>query len=64
MKNNEIHTWDRGYDEDGNQVSFCSLMCFQLCYLEEYLTALILVEIKVKIFNGSAFCITWFRFGE
>ncbi|WVZ18261.1 hypothetical protein V8G54_005583 [Vigna mungo] len=20
MKNNEIHTWDRGYDDDGNQV--------------------------------------------
>ncbi|KAE8720358.1 hypothetical protein F3Y22_tig00020292pilonHSYRG00015 [Hibiscus syriacus] len=22
LKNNEIHTWDRGYDGDGNQVSF------------------------------------------
>lgn len=21
LKNNEIHTWDRGYDDDGNQVS-------------------------------------------
>lgn len=22
MKNNEIHSWDKGYDDDGNQVSF------------------------------------------
>ncbi|KAE8699952.1 Chromophore lyase CRL [Hibiscus syriacus] len=22
LKNNEIHTWDRGYDDDGNQVLF------------------------------------------
>jgi hypothetical protein len=22
LKNNEIHTWDRGYDDGGNQVAF------------------------------------------
>ena len=48
MKNNEIHTWDRGYDDDGNQVRFCSLICFKLDYLHEYLTALVSVEIKAK----------------
>ncbi len=48
MKNNEIHTWDRGYDDDGNQVRFCSLICYKLYYLHEYLTALVSVEIKAK----------------
>lgn len=22
LKNSEIHSWDRGYDDEGNQVSF------------------------------------------
>lgn len=26
LKNNEIHTWDRGYDDDGNQVSADDLL--------------------------------------
>lgn len=26
MKNNEIHTWDRGYDEERNQVSFLIIL--------------------------------------
>ncbi|GMP34361.1 hypothetical protein CsSME_00007263 [Camellia sinensis var. sinensis] len=38
LKNNEIHTWDRGYDDDGNQVHMNSsrhllrvlLTCFLL----------------------------------
>lgn len=27
LKNNEIHMWDRGYDDDGNQVSSNSALC-------------------------------------
>ena len=54
-KYNEIHTCDRGYDDNRNQVSFCSLICVQLYYLHEHLTTLVLVEIKAKTFNGSAF---------
>ena len=26
LKNNEIHTWDKGYDDDGNQVIFHGLV--------------------------------------
>lgn len=29
LKNNEIHTWDRGFDNDGNQVSSHA---FAYCY--------------------------------
>lgn len=28
LKNNEIHIWDRGYDDEGNQVSLKALLDF------------------------------------
>ena len=35
LKNNEIHTWDRGYDDDGNQVSFHGYaFCFSIVVLK------------------------------
>jgi hypothetical protein len=57
LKNNEIHSWDRGYDIDGNQVSFCSLNLHLLIYLDEYLKVLLWIEIKAETFNGNAFLV-------
>lgn len=33
LKNNEIHMWDRGFDDDGNQVSFVAHIVMFIRYL-------------------------------
>lgn len=58
MKNKEIHTWDRGYDDDGNQVSFVANSAIFLASLSKWVTEMAAQKyhfsgLYYKIYLGS-----------
>ena len=65
MKSNEIHTWDRGYDDDGNQVSFPQLFLSCLNSLMDCFTAIIPCKYSQKWRKTYACCFLFdCRFGD